>query len=251
VDHAALILGVTACFLLAGAVKGVIGIGLPVVAMGLLGLTMPTVQAAALLVVPSFVTNVWQMVAGPSLLPIVRRLFTMQLCMFLGTFAGIGFLTGSSAALASAMLGAVLVAYAVVGLLAVRFAVRRSFEPWLSPIVGLLTGLLTGATGVFVVPAVPYLASLRLEKEELIQAFGFSFTMSTVALGVGLAASGAFAAFWVGSSIFALVAALVGMLVGQRIRSRLQPEVFRRWFFVGLLLIGLYMLIRTLRVAWA
>jgi len=251
VDHAALILGVTACFLLAGAVKGVIGIGLPVVAMGLLGLIMPTVQAAALLVLPSFVTNVWQMVAGPSLLPIVRRLFTMQLCMFLGTFAGIGFLTRSSAALGSAMLGAVLVAYAVVGLLAVRFTVRRSFEPWLSPIVGLLTGLLTGATGVFVVPAVPYLASLRLEKEELIQAFGFSFTMSTVALGVGLAASGAFAALWGGNSIFALVAALVGMLVGQRIRSRLQPEVFRRWFFVGLLLIGLYMLIRTLRAAWA
>ena len=160
-------------------------------------------------------------------------------------------MTGSSATLGSAVLGAVLVAYAGAGLLAVRFAVRRSFEPWLSPIVGLLTGLLTGATGVFVVPAVPYLSSLTLQKEELIQALGLSFTVSTVALGVGLAASGAFAASSVGSSIFALIAALVGMLVGQRIRGRLRPEVFRRWFFVGLLLTGLYMLIRTLRIAWA
>ena len=44
-------------FLVAGLVKGVVGMGLPTVAMGLLGLVMPPVQAAALLVVPSLVTT--------------------------------------------------------------------------------------------------------------------------------------------------------------------------------------------------
>jgi uncharacterized membrane protein YfcA len=49
-------------FVLAGFVKGVIGLGLPTVGMGLLAIVMTPAQAAALLVAPSFITNVWQAV---------------------------------------------------------------------------------------------------------------------------------------------------------------------------------------------
>ena len=66
-DGTVLIFGVLfATFLLAGLVKGVIGLGLPTIAMGLLAIVLPPAQAAALLVVPSFVTNVWQLAFGPS-----------------------------------------------------------------------------------------------------------------------------------------------------------------------------------------
>jgi uncharacterized membrane protein YfcA len=69
------ILAATAgAFLLAGLVKGVIGLGLPTVAIGLLGLLMTPAQAAAILVVPSLVTNIWQFVAGGELLALVRRM---------------------------------------------------------------------------------------------------------------------------------------------------------------------------------
>src|SRR6266571_4181877 len=64
-----------------------------------------------------------------------------------------------------------------------QFVVRRESEKWLSPIIGLITGMLTGATGVFVFPAVPYLGSLRLEKEELIQSIGISAFVCPLALG--------------------------------------------------------------------
>ena len=56
---------IAAIFLLAGLVKGTIGLGLPTVSMGLLGLLMAPAQAAAMLLVPSLVTNVWQLLAGP------------------------------------------------------------------------------------------------------------------------------------------------------------------------------------------
>ena len=56
----------TLTFLLAGFVKGVIGLGLPTVSMGLLTLVMAPAKAASLLIVPSFLTNVWQWTAGPS-----------------------------------------------------------------------------------------------------------------------------------------------------------------------------------------
>ncbi|HYT47888.1 MAG TPA: sulfite exporter TauE/SafE family protein, partial [Burkholderiales bacterium] len=63
-----IVAAVTGTFLLAGFVKGVIGLGLPTLAMGLLGIAMPPAQAASLLVMPSLITNFWQLAAGPSLL---------------------------------------------------------------------------------------------------------------------------------------------------------------------------------------
>jgi len=237
---------IAAAFLLAGAVKGVIGMGLPTVAMGVLGLVMPPVQAAALLVVPSLATNVWQMLAGPAFGAALRRFATMLVGVCVGIFLGIGLLTGAAQTLASALLGGVLVVYGALGLTAARFAVPRRAERWLSPLVGLATGLLTGATGVFVVPAVPYLGSLGLERETLIQTLGLSFTVSTIALVAGLAATGQFPASVAATSAFALVPAFAGMFVGQLIRRRIHPDAFRRWFFAGLVVLGAYMLVRVL-----
>jgi uncharacterized membrane protein YfcA len=245
-DTAALII-VTAAFLLAGAVKGIVGMGLPTVAMGLLALAMTPVQAATLLIVPSLVTNLWQMLAGPAIGQTARRLATMLIGTCIGTFIGIGFMTGGSSAASSAALGAILALYGVLGLRAVKFSVPRTAERWLSPLVGLVTGAVTGATGVFAVPAVPYLNSLGFEREELIQALGVSFTVSTLALGAALATKGAFSAGLGWHSALAIVPALLGMFAGQRVRERLRPEVFRRWFFAGLVLTGLYMM---LRAAW-
>lgn len=236
-------------FFIAGLVKGVIGMGLPTVAMGLLGLVMPPVEAAALLVVPSLVTNLWQLAAGPRLTALSRRFATMMLGVCLGTAVGIGLLTGGASASATTALGGVLAAYGAIGLIRVRFTVDARRERWLSPVIGLITGVLTGATGVFVIPAVPYLNSLGLDRDELIQTLGLSFTVSTVALAIGLAASGQFQAAVAGSSLLALAPAVAGMLLGQGIRNRLHPEVFRRWFFAGLLVLGMYMVIRALSAA--
>ncbi len=238
---------VTATFLLAGCVKGVVGMGLPIVAMGLLGAVMAPLQAATLLVVPSLVTNLWQMVAGPDLRVLSRRFASMMAMVCVGAFIGIGLLTGSSTHLATGALGAVLALYALIGLFAPHFHVRRQLEPWLSPIMGLVTGMLTGATGVFAIPAVPYFNSLGLEKEDLIQVLGISFTVSTVALAVALAVHGQFQAKTAWISVLAVVPALAGMYLGQHIRGRLQPEVFRRWFLIGLLVLGAYMVVQSIR----
>ena len=127
-----------------------------------------------------------------------------------------------------------------------RFAVPAKVEPWLSPLIGLVTGLVTGATGVFVIPAVPYLSSLGLAKEEFVQALGLSFTVSTVALAFALSLSGQFHLAEASNSLLAVVPALAGMFIGQRVRSTLQPETFRRWFFIGLVALGVYMIARVL-----
>ena len=241
-----LLLAVAATFFVAGLVKGVTGMGLPTVAMGALGTLASPVVAAGLLVLPSFVTNLWQLLAGPGLGALLRRFWPMMLAILLGTVAGAPLLTGGDTMLTRAALGAALVAYAAHALLARPLSVPPRAEPWLSPLVGAATGLVTGATGVFVIPAVPYLQALGLRKEELVQALGLSFTVSTVALAAGLAWRGAFQPGNLAASALALLPALAGMWAGQAIRDRISPPAFRRWFLVALLLLGAEMLARSL-----
>lgn len=227
-----------ATFLLAGLVKGVIGMGLPTVAMGLLALALPPAEAAAILVVPSFVTNVWQLAAGPAFGGLLRRLWPIMLGVLAGTIAGAGVLAGNVAGLAKIGLGVTLLLYAAVGLAGFRGSVAARHEGWLGATVGATTGLVTGATGVFVIPAVPYLQAIGLERDELIQALGLSFTVSTVALALGLLRVDAWQMGDVGTSLLALVPALAGMWAGQRLRGRFAPATFRKVFLAGLLLLG-------------
>ena len=242
-DHLILI---TLTFLLAGLVKGVIGLGLPTVAMGLLAAAMPPAQAAAMLLVPSAVTNLWQLLAGPRFLPLLRRLWGMMLGIAVGTIACSGLIAGPAVHLATAGLGLALLAYAAIGLARPGLSVPEHARGWAGPLVGLATGAVTGATGVFVIPAVPYLSALGLARDDLVQALGLSFTVSTFALGVGLAWHGALPGLALGASLLALVPALLGMLLGGWLRARVRPELFRRIFFVGLAVLGAEILWRAL-----
>ncbi|WP_022721734.1 sulfite exporter TauE/SafE family protein [Rhodopseudomonas sp. B29] len=229
---------ITGTFILAGTVKGMTGLGLPTVAMGLLSLSMPPVEAAALLLMPSFVTNVWQLLSGPRLWGLLSRLWGMMAAIMLGTVAGAGLIAGGAGRSTMPVLGLALALYGASGLLKPRLTIPARMQTWAGPLVGVATGIVTGATGVFVIPAVPYLGSLGLERDEMVQALGLSFTVSTVALAVGLAAHHALPGIAIGTSLLTLGPALAGMLFGGWIRTRIRAETFRTIFFTGLVLLG-------------
>jgi hypothetical protein len=241
-----LILFIAATFLLAGFVKGVIGLGLPTIAVGILGVVMAPAQAAALLVVPNLVTNGWQIASGPSVRAILLRLWPMLAGICLGTWAGAGLLQQQKDGSATLWLGIALVLYALVGLKAAKLRVPAPWERWLGPVIGIATGVATAATGVFVLPAVPYLQALGFDKDELVQALGISFIVSTLALSVGLIGAGALNPGVAWHSVLALVPALAGQAAGTTIRARISAATFKMCFFAGLLALGAYLIARTL-----
>lgn len=231
-------------FLAAGIVKGVTGMGLPTLAMGVLGALLSPLAAASLLIVPSMVTNLWQLLAGPRIGALARRLWPMMAASMAGTLIAAPLLTGENAGVTTAGLGATLIAYALYTLFAPPIRVSPVQERWLSPLVGLVTGLIAGGTGVFVIPAVPWLQALGLEKDELVQALGMSFTTSTIALALGLASRQVWQVDQLALSVLAVVPALIGMGAGQILRRAVSPATFRRWFLIMLALLGGEMLLR-------
>src|SRR3954454_3292569 len=114
---------IAAVFALAGFIKGVIGLGLPTVSMGLLAVAMPPGQALAIVIVPAIVTNIWQTFVGPYLRDIMRRLWPMLAGTLVGVWSGAGLMTGPYARYATVFLGLLLVVYALISLVKVRFSV--------------------------------------------------------------------------------------------------------------------------------
>jgi hypothetical protein len=143
-----LLLLIAGAFLLAGFIKGVLGLGLPTVAMGLLAVTMPPAQALAIVIVPAIVTNIWQTFVGPYLRDIIARLWPLMVGTAAGIWLNRGMLTGPYAPYATVVLGVLLVIYAFVGLSKFSFKVARSDEKWIGGIVGLVTGVISATTGV-------------------------------------------------------------------------------------------------------
>lgn len=223
----------------AGLVKGVIGMGLPTIAMGLLGLWLPLPQAAALLTLPSLVTNAWQAAAGSALRDTLRRLWPLQVGIAAGVALAAGLLPRGHDTLGRTLLGACLLAYGVAGLAGWRPAAPRPrWQGRVGALIGLVTGGLTALTGVYVLPAVPYLQSLDLDRRTLSQALGLCFTTATVALGIVLAGQGELTLHRSGLSAAMLLPALLGLWLGQRLRDAMSERLFRACFFAGLAVLG-------------
>ena len=236
-----LLLLIAAAFLLAGFVKGVIGLGLPTVSMGLLAVTMQPAHALAIVIVPAIITNIWQTFVGPYLRDIIRRLWPLMVGTVIGIWLNADMLTGPYARYGTIVLGVLLVIYAIIGLNKFTFHVARRNEKWVGGIVGVITGVVSAATGVQVIPSMPFMQAIGMEKDELVQALGVFFTVATVALAFNLTASGLLTTATALPGSVAMAAAFAGMFIGQAVRSRMQPEAFRRWFLIAMILLGLYL----------
>ena len=236
------ILVIVGTFLIAGTIKGVIGLGLPTVSLALLTVTVGLPNAMALLLVPSLITNLWQAIVGGSGRAILRRLWPFLLMATVTVWFGSTALTRVDLSLLSALLGALLVVYSTVNLAGLRFTITTRQELWVGPLAGLVNGILTGMTGSFVVPGVLFLQAIGLSRDMLIQAMGMLFTASTLALAVALQGNDLLTLELGTLSAAALLPAIIGMLFGQRIRQRLSEQLVRRVFFISLLMLGAYII---------
>ena len=150
-------------------------------------------------------------------------------------------LTGPYARYGTIVLGVLLVIYAIIGLSKFSFSVARRNEKWIGGIVGLITGVISAATGVQVIPSMPFMQAIGMEKDELVQALGVFFTVATVALAFNLTSAGLLNAATALPGAIAMAAAFAGMFIGQAVRTRMQPETFRRWFLIAMILLGIYL----------
>jgi len=240
-----LIIILTMTFLLAGTIKGISGLGLPTVSLGILSLAIDLQTAMALLLVPSLVTNIWQALFGKDVGALLRRLWPFLLPATGAVWLGTALFALFQTQWLEAILGILLLLYAAAGLIGFRQQLRPLHERPIGVACGLANGVLAGLTGSFVMPGVIFLQALCLDRHRFVQAMGILFTLSTLALATALYCNGRLTLSIGLSSALGLFPAVIGMFVGSRARHLLTEIQFRRIFFGCILGLGLAILKNT------
>lgn len=229
-----------AIFLLAGTVKGLVGLGLPAISIALMSLFLPLSEAVALIALPSVVANVWQASVGGHFRRIVRRQWPLILPLAVVLYLTVWLFGRKGPGWAFLVLGTVLIVYSTLGLFRIRLTIHADLEKPLAPVIGVVSGFVAGVVGVPIVPLMPYLQGLDIKPVELVQTLGVVLCATSLALTASLLFFGVLDGPRAIVSGAAIVPAIGGMWLGQQIRSRLSVEQFRLAVFWALLATGLY-----------
>ncbi|QDG78114.1 sulfite exporter TauE/SafE family protein [Labrenzia sp. PHM005] len=240
-DSFDLILIAFAVFFLAGVVKGVVGMGMPTISLGLMTVFVGVDKAIVLILWPTFLTNLWQAFSGGHLKILLNRLWPFlgaaALTLALGTFI----LTRAPGGAADLILGVLMIAYAVPMLFGLRLHISPAWQMPAGVFLGAVNGVFSGLTGSYTVPGVMYLQALGFNRDQLIQAMGLLFLSATIVLALALGGFGILDTADALQSLVLCVPALCGVYVGQHLRGRLSDEGFRRVFLGAILCLGIYL----------
>ena len=118
-------------------------------------------------------------------------------------------------------------------------------EKFAGPVFGIANGILAGMTGSFVVPGVMYLQAIGLSRDQLVQAMGMLFTLSTVSLAFALNKNNFITAELSMTSAFAVIPAMIGLIIGQQIRKSLSETRCREIFLVSLFILGVFIIVKA------
>jgi uncharacterized membrane protein YfcA len=229
----------------AGVVKGVLGIGIPLVSISLLSMAVPVPFAVALLPIPMLVANVWQSARGGYFGYTVRRFWPLLLAMLAGVALGAQFLVVADPRMLDVLVGVAVVVFTVTTFLDFRLSVPAGAERVIGVAAGAVGGALGGVSTLFGPPIVMFLVALGLDKDRFVGCVSTIYLFCSIALlaaftGVDFLGPGE----WLRSALAALPL-LAGMLLGQTLRGRADEALFRRLLMVVLLLSGMRLIAKA------
>lgn len=235
-----------AAFLAGGVVKGVLGIGLPLVVIPLLATVLDVPSAVALMPVPVLASNIQQMFQGRGAVWALRRFATLILPMLVATVIAAQFMAEVDFRTGSLVLGAIVILFCLVQAFPLRTQLPPRAERWSHPAAGVIAGFLGGLSNLFGPPLTMYFVALRLDRDEFIAATATLFTLASTTLYITMAVNGLLTLPSLGASALATLPVMAGVALGNRLRGRLPDMMFRRALLVALGAIGLNLILGAL-----
>ena len=231
------------CYLIAGTIKGTLGLGLPTTSITIMSLVMSPVQALAINLLPMFVANMWQFSRADNWRALLSRYGLFAISLIVTIFCG-SFLTArlSSSAILLAVAGAVIL-FALYNLIGRPIALSSEKDKLWQIIFGCAAGVMGALTSMWAVPMVIYLLSRDLAPKAFVDAAGFLLFVGCLPLSIGYVATGIVTSDVIWPSLAGTIAALIGFRIGEVLRRYINAQMFRKillWFF---LIMGMRMIV--------
>lgn len=237
-EPASITAAVVCSLIVAGLLKGTIGVGMPVVALPLLSLFIDIKAAAMLLSIPLILSNLPQALEGGKTGRCLVQLMPVIVGMIPGLLLGVRVLLALDANAAKIIAGLVLMGVGGVTLLAPKL----QLQPRLVLPVGITFGFFGGILGGLAAMAGPLVFIFLLAKGLRGKAFtkeaSLYLVVSAGVLAILLAASREFSWLDVAVSTAATLPVVLGMYVGQHVRDKIAPDTFRKLVLIAVIAAG-------------
>lgn len=228
-----------------GAVKGVVGLGLPLVAMPLLTLSFSLKESVGLLVLPMVASNLVQAFQGGLFKATLRR-FWPTLLVLVATVAGATkLLVVVRQEILFVVIGTSVIVFPLIAYFRPHLRVSEAAERWLGPLVGLVAGLIGGISTFYGAPLMLYLVWLRLPKDLFVVAISLMYFVGATGLLAGLLLFGVTQFQGLGLSAVGCLPVFAGLWLGQRLRVRLDERRFARLLLAVYLATGISFLAKA------
>ncbi|AXS41021.1 sulfite exporter TauE/SafE family protein [Breoghania sp. L-A4] len=235
-----------AVFVLAGTIKGTVGIGLPTAAVGILAQFIDPHLALALVVFPIMTGNAWQAYRAGGMLATLKRYWIFALvsmvALWLSTFVTAAISTDTLIT----VLGGVIVIFAVTSLAFTPPVIPDRFDRLAQIIAGVLAGIMGGFTAIWAPPMVIYFIARRVDKDEFVRASGLLIFLGSLPLCLGFWQSGLLTGPNALISLMMIVPTLLGFTFGEILRRRLNDNRFRTAVLLIFLAMGLNLIRKAL-----
>ena len=245
-DLTQILLIACAAFLIAGAVKGLAGIGLPTAAIALMTLFLDPRTAIALVLFPMIGSNAWQLYRGGHLVRTAKTYSPMAIVLFIGvTLTAFATRDVPDRGLLVA-LGLVILIFVAVSWKGLVPVIPIRHDRLSQVIFGLVSGVIGGMTAGWGAPLAMYLATKGVDKDEFVRAAGFLIFVGSLPLCYAYIRLGFMTGPLAGVSMAMLVPTLAGFSAGEILRRRLSGNGFRNAILVLFVFLGLNLLRRAI-----
>jgi len=233
-------------YIVASGIKGLTGLGFSTSCLPVLALRLDLKVAIPLVIVPSIVSNVAIMMEAGRFRETVRRFWPLYISSIPGLLVGLIVLISINVDTARLILGLVLVAYSLLALGNKPFTLSGVWERKLKMVVGFCTGFVNGLTGSQVMPVLPYLLALNLNKKAFVQAINISFTLSSLIMLLSMQKLGYLSSHTLLIAVSGLVPVLLTVYFSSKLRHYLVGSLYRKLILIFLLIMGAILSIKSL-----
>ena len=231
-------------FFISAFLKSLTGLGFSTICLGFLAALLDIKVAILLVLLPSLASNIIVMWQAGRFSEALKRFWPLYLSAIPGLILGIWFLGSSSNEIPKAILGILLILYGLWGLINGLMTLTKKQETQLATPIGFISGLANGVTGSQIMPIMPYLLSLKLDRDLFVQTINTAFTINSLIMMLGLANLGVITKPMLTLSATGIIPVAVGVYLGGKIRNRIPDDSFRKMVLILFILLGLNLFLR-------
>jgi uncharacterized membrane protein YfcA len=234
-----------AALVFAGFVKGVVGIALPVIAVGILSNFLPLPLVLAIVILPVVFANLWQAFSTGHALAAAKRFWPTIICLMVTLWFSARLVVALDPGILYGIVGAAVVLFSISNAIPSMPALPPRLEKWIGPLCAIIGGFLGGVSAIWAPPLMIFYVMLRLPKDEFIRACALTFLCGSIPMVVAHTRTGVLTVETTILSLAACLPALVGLWLGERVRGRINQEMFRKLLLITTFLIGLNLIRRA------